>query len=134
MQCIFRKENADKALKYRLYRHLPAYEKIIRNLVSFLNTKLFIIYGMSIGKSDSWWWEHIFYSLKENGSELIIYNYTLDIKEDKEQVKQRFINNSIGEDSNISTSELNKIKEHIYVVNFNDQNDTKLFNMEMPTV
>ena len=44
------------------------------------------------------------------------------------------INNSIGEDSNISTSELNKIKEHIYVVNFNDQNDTKLFNMEMPTV
>ena len=28
----------------------------------------------------------------------------------------------------------NKIKEHIYVVNFNDQNDTKLFNMEMPTV
>ena len=55
-------------------------------------------------------------------------------KKDKEQVKQRFINNSIGEDSNISTSELNKIKEHIYVVNFNDQNDTKLFNMEMPTV
>ena len=37
MQSIFPKENADKALKYRLYRHLPAYEKIIRNLVSFLN-------------------------------------------------------------------------------------------------
>ena len=35
MQCIFQTENADKALKYRLYRHLPAYEKIIRNLVSF---------------------------------------------------------------------------------------------------
>ena len=35
MQSIFQKENADKALKYRLYRHLPAYEKIIRNLVSF---------------------------------------------------------------------------------------------------
>ena len=35
MQSIFPKENADKALKYRLYRHLPAYEKIIRNLVSF---------------------------------------------------------------------------------------------------
>jgi len=28
--------------------------------------------------------------------------------------------------------QLLKIKEHIYVVNFNDQNDTKLFNMEMP--
>ena len=35
LQCIFQTENADKALKYRLYRHLPAYEKIIRNLVSF---------------------------------------------------------------------------------------------------
>ncbi len=35
MQGIFQKENADKARKYRLYRHLPTYEKIIRNLVSF---------------------------------------------------------------------------------------------------
>ena len=39
-----------------------------------------------------------------------------------------------GENANVSTSVLNKIKEHIYVVNFNDQKDTKLFNMEMPTV
>ncbi|MBS6115177.1 MAG: hypothetical protein KH848_05815, partial [[Clostridium] spiroforme] len=29
------KENTDKALKYGIYRHLPTYEKIIRNLVSF---------------------------------------------------------------------------------------------------
>ncbi|HAU5298757.1 TPA: hypothetical protein JD124_01970 [Clostridioides difficile] len=35
LQCIFQTGNANKALKYRLYRHLPAYEKIIRNLVSF---------------------------------------------------------------------------------------------------
>jgi len=40
LQCIFQTENADKALKYRLYRHLPAYEKIIRNLVSFFNKYL----------------------------------------------------------------------------------------------
>ena len=40
MQSIFQTENADKALKYRLYRHLPAYEKIIRNLVSFLIKKI----------------------------------------------------------------------------------------------
>ena len=41
MQGIFRKENTDKALKYGIYRHLPTYEKIIRNLVSFSikNTK-----------------------------------------------------------------------------------------------
>lgn len=40
MQSIFPKENADKALKYRLYRHLPAYEKIIRKLVSFYRKKI----------------------------------------------------------------------------------------------
>ena len=39
MQGIFRKENTDKALKYGIYRHLPTYEKIIRNLVSFLAKK-----------------------------------------------------------------------------------------------
>ena len=39
MQGIFRKENTDKALKYGIYRHLPTYEKIIRNLVSFFGKK-----------------------------------------------------------------------------------------------
>ncbi|MDB3325731.1 hypothetical protein C4181_22070 [Clostridioides difficile] len=39
MQGIFQKENTDKALKYGIYRHLPTYEKIIRNLVSFLSKK-----------------------------------------------------------------------------------------------
>ena len=40
MQGIFQKENTDKALKYGIYRHLPTYEKIIRNLVSFYTKKL----------------------------------------------------------------------------------------------
>jgi hypothetical protein len=40
MQGIFQKENTDKALKYGIYRHLPTYEKIIRNLVSFYNKSL----------------------------------------------------------------------------------------------
>ena len=39
MQGIFQKENTDKALKYGIYRHLPTYEKIIRNLVSFYDKK-----------------------------------------------------------------------------------------------
>lgn len=40
MQGIFQKENTDKALKYGIYRHLPTYEKIIRNLVSFSLKKI----------------------------------------------------------------------------------------------
>ena len=39
MQGIFQKENTDKSLKYGIYRHLPTYEKIIRNLVSFYSIK-----------------------------------------------------------------------------------------------
>ena len=44
MQGIFQKENTDKALKYGIYRHLPTYEKIIRNLVSFFRKKTFLLY------------------------------------------------------------------------------------------
>ncbi|MFQ4286920.1 hypothetical protein C4Z97_16300 [Clostridioides difficile] len=48
MQGIFQKENTDKALKYGIYRHLPTYEKIIRNLVSFFHKKhlnsIFVFY------------------------------------------------------------------------------------------
>lgn len=43
MQGIFQKENTDKALKYGIYRHLPTYEKIIRNLVSFYRKKLSVL-------------------------------------------------------------------------------------------
>ncbi|MDB2836356.1 hypothetical protein C4045_05405 [Clostridioides difficile] len=50
MQGIFRKENTDKALKYGIYRHLPTYEKIIRNLVSFYikNTIIYFYYIMPL--------------------------------------------------------------------------------------
>ena len=48
MQGIFQKENTDKALKYGIYRHLPTYEKIIRNLVSFYNKKI-ILFATSGG-------------------------------------------------------------------------------------
>jgi hypothetical protein len=48
MQGIFRKENTDKALKYGIYRHLPTYEKIIRNLVSFYVKKCDWIHGKDL--------------------------------------------------------------------------------------
>lgn len=48
MQGIFQKENTDKALKYGIYRHLPTYEKIIRNLVSFYNKKLIKLWEIEL--------------------------------------------------------------------------------------
>ena len=55
MQGIFRKENTDKALKYGIYRHLPTYEKIIRNLVSFYvkNYVRFLSIKMSLYYKDN---------------------------------------------------------------------------------
>ena len=49
MQGIFRKENTDKALKYGIYRHLPTYEKIIRNLVSFYSNIARILFPLQVG-------------------------------------------------------------------------------------
>ena len=46
MQGIFQKENTDKALKYGIYRHLPTYEKIIRNLVSFCIKNIYYTWEM----------------------------------------------------------------------------------------
>ena len=57
MQGIFQKENTDKALKYGIYRHLPTYEKIIRNLVSFYNKKIKMNFkptGRYIVTDDKW--------------------------------------------------------------------------------
>ena len=49
MQGIFRKENTDKALKYGIYRHLPTYEKIIRNLVSFCDKNISLLLKIDTG-------------------------------------------------------------------------------------
>lgn len=75
MQGIFRKENTDKALKYGIYRHLPTYEKIIRNLVSFYSQKTYkyLLYDIKyIIKNNSYFITyHIFYNFKKNNSTLI---------------------------------------------------------------
>lgn len=49
MQGIFQKENTDKSLKYGIYRHLPTYEKIIRNLVSFLGKNDDFVFSYRVG-------------------------------------------------------------------------------------
>ena len=55
MQGIFQKENTDKALKYGIYRHLPTYEKIIRNLVSFYKENRCLHNGNGRGPDCHYW-------------------------------------------------------------------------------
>lgn len=71
MQGIFQKENTDKVLKYGIYRHLPTYEKIIRNLVSFYIDKTDFIRQ---------WWESEKYRIRQ-GTYRVIFVSFADVKQ-----------------------------------------------------
>lgn len=80
MQGIFQKENTDKALKYGIYRHLPTYEKIIRNLVSFYVKnyknvdKSFVVQKFALSGSVGFDTEHYeTENIKINGIDAVYY-------------------------------------------------------------
>lgn len=79
--------------------------------------ELFIIYGMSFGKTDAWWMDTIFEQLLKGKAELIIYKYKAD---SKDMVKNKFINCCIRH--RITAEEINRVKDKIQVVNFSENN------------
>lgn len=89
----------------------------------FDNTELFIIYGASIGITDSWWWKNIYDSILNKNSELIIYSHS---NSDKEKVKNKFINACQIE---CSEEDEQYVLDHIYVAYINEGH-TILFSME----
>lgn len=89
----------------------------------FDDIKLFIIYGTSIGETDSWWWKKIYDSILMSNSELIIYYFNNNSYE-KNYIKDRFIN-ACKIDS--SEEEISKVKEKIYVVLYNSNSLLKMF-------
>ena len=94
----------------------------------FNDVELFIIYGTSIGETDNWWWENIFDSLLNKNSELIIYFYK-DKDIEKDDVKSIFIN--ACKIRNAYTEEdINKVKEKIYIVFYNETSSHKLFTLK----
>lgn len=92
----------------------------------FKDTELFIIYGMSIGKSDSWWWDNIHHSLLNEKSELIIYFFDKDNTYSHEYIKDKFIS-ACSASSN--EEEKSKIKERIYIVKYNSETNLKMFGL-----
>ena len=82
MQGIFRKENTDKALKYGIYRHLPTYEKIIRNLVSFYNKNE--EYISAVEKEFSYFIPYFLVDYRKwnVGGEYVEYNYEVKDEND----------------------------------------------------
>lgn len=93
----------------------------------FEDTQLFIIYGSSIGKTDSWWWRRILDSLINRDCELIIYYYALR-DTNKDAIKERFI--SACGDSILAIEEFQNVKEKIYVILFSDVNQNMLFGLK----
>lgn len=81
-------------------------------------SNLFIIYGMSFGKSDAWWMDTIFDQLLKREAELIIYKYGND---SREIVKDMFINCCIRHKKS-TIEEINIVKEKIKVVTFTKNN------------
>ena len=92
----------------------------------FNDTDLFIIYGMSIGSSDFWWWNNILNSLLETDSELIIYNYNSNKESDSDTIN-RFINAATNE--KLDDGKLDKLHKKIAIVQYNSK--TRLFAFKL---
>lgn len=91
----------------------------------FDNTELFIIFGMSMGVTDSWWNDNIFDSLAAGKSELIIYSFR---NSNEDIVKGKFIS-SCTRHANADTDTVEKVKSRIYIVSF-DKNNTYFLGFE----
>ena len=86
---------------------------------------LYIIYGMSVGRSDSWWMDKIFENIQARGAELIIYKYGTESMED---IKNLFIERCVRNSQ--ATNEIkNKVKEHIKPKTF-QKNNTFFLGLE----
>lgn len=93
----------------------------------FEDTDLYIIFGMSLGITDQWWWRKIVDSLETSDSELILYNYCRSASEVlQETVKEQFMKASgwMGEDA-----KKGHIMDKIYVVNFDNSTPRFAFSM-----
>lgn len=94
-------------------------------LRSINNANLFIIYGASLGKTDSWWWNSIASSLlnDEKESELIIYYYNC-CKNKIDNIKEIFIDSCL---KNFSEADILKLKNKIFIVLYEDPDTLNMF-------
>lgn len=91
----------------------------------FEDAELFIIYGASIGETDSWWWKNIYNSVLTKGSELIIYYYNNN-DYNSEYVKRLFIDSC---KIDAEEEDILSVKERIYVVLYDDDSDNVMFGL-----
>lgn len=93
----------------------------------FNNTDLFILYGLSLGDSDFWWWNNILNSLLETDSELIIYNYNSNNESDSDTIN-RFIN--VATNEKLDNGKLDKLHKKIAIVQYNSKTKLNAFKLD----
>ena len=93
----------------------------------FNNTDLFILYGLSLGDSDFWWWNNILNSLLETDSELIIYNYNSNNESDSETIN-RFID--VAKKVQLTAEDIEKLHKKIAVVQYDPKSKLHAFKLD----
>ena len=93
----------------------------------FNNTDLFILYGLSLGDSDFWWWNNILNSLLETDSELIIYNYNSNNESDNATIN-RFID--VATHKELDDEELDKLHKKIAIVQYDSETKLNAFKLD----
>lgn len=93
----------------------------------FNDTDLFILYGLSLGDSDFWWWNNILNSLLETDSELIIYNYNSNNESDSDTIN-RFIN--VATNEKLDDGKLDKLHKKIAIVQYNSKTKLNAFKLD----
>ena len=93
----------------------------------FNNTDLFILYGLSLGDSDFWWWNNILNSLLETDSELIIYNYNSNNESDNATIN-RFID--VATHKKLDDEELDKLHKKIAIVQYDSETKLHAFKLD----
>ena len=91
----------------------------------FNEAELFIIYGMSLSRTDGWWLDQIFDAILMNNAELIIYKYG---NEDPDDIKDTFFDACIRH-ADFPGEDFDRVRERIYVVTF-EQNFTFFLGLE----
>ena len=122
---LYTNEEVQAYVKYFLKPYWA--ENNMRYKKYLTESELYILFGHSIGESDRYWWGNILNNLKNNKSELIIYNYTNnDTDGEKTSIKLNFL----AAAGFAEEKEVEKILKRIFVINFNEKKSRYAFNVD----
>lgn len=93
----------------------------------FNDTDLFILYGLSLGDSDFWWWNNILNSLLGTESELIIYHYNSNNESDIDTIN-RFIN--VAKKEQLTAKDIKKLHKKIAIVQYDSKSKLHAFKLD----